>query len=164
MSTPVSSPSAIAAATSLALSSLHIRLETLDKEHQWLLKQIKKKRTEQKNFLEQMRSVAAEIHGRCTPCFQKMASLDEEIHRIFDEILTVRKLGKKTRKKIQQVYRNLQLSGIISVKFNGTEDDILGEFFEVESEEENYSSDSFDGDREAQQDFSSANKNSESKK
>ncbi|MEM9925461.1 MAG: J domain-containing protein [Cyanobacteria bacterium P01_D01_bin.50] len=160
MSTPVSSPSAMAAATSLALSSLHIRLETLDKEHQWLLKQIKKKRTEQKNFLEQMRSVAAEIHSRCTPCFQKMASLDEEIHAVFDEILNVRKLGKQTRKKIQQIYRNLQVAGIISLKFNGTQD-----FVDVE-EEENYFSDSSDEDRnrEAQQDFSSANKTSESKK
>ncbi|MGF1676316.1 MAG: molecular chaperone DnaJ, partial [Rivularia sp. (in: cyanobacteria)] len=38
MSTPVSSPSRFTAATSLALSSLHIRLESLEKKHQWLLK------------------------------------------------------------------------------------------------------------------------------
>ncbi len=174
MSTPVSSPSATTAATSLTLSSLHIRLETLEKEHQWLLKQIKKKRTEQKNFLEQMRSVATEIHGRCSPCFHKMASLDEEIHTLFDEILTARKLGKQTRKSIQQIYHNLQVAGIISVKFNGTEDDIPEEFFEAEEEENDFSDspnqDSHgkghnqEGYQEAQQDFSSVNKKGESKK
>ena len=166
MSTPASSPAA-----SLALSSFHIRLEALEKEHQWLLKQIKKKRTEQKNFLEQMRSVATEIHGRCTPCFQKMASLDEEIHALFDEILTTRKLGKQTRKNIEQVYRSLQVGGIISVKLNLTEeDDIPEDFFEAE-EEENDFSDSRNENKEnsyryqeVPPDFSAANKTGESKK
>lgn len=174
MSTPVSSPSAFSPATPLALSSLHIRLETLEKEHQWLLKQIKKKRTEQKNFLEQMRSVATEIHGRCTPCFQKMASLDEEIHTLFDEILTARKLGKQTKKNIQQVYRSLQVAGIISVKLDFTEDGIPEEFFEAEEEENDFSDlpnedgyqyqNSEQGHQEAQPNFSSANKSGESKK
>ncbi|MEM6400532.1 MAG: J domain-containing protein [Cyanobacteria bacterium P01_D01_bin.116] len=163
-----------ATANSLALSSFHIRLETLEKEHQWLLKQIKKKRTEQKNFLEQMRSVATEIHSRCTPCFQKMASLDEEIHSVFEEILTRRKLGKQTRKNIEQVYQSLQVAGIISVKFNLSEDDILEDLFEAEEEEDNFSdsrkycSDNDEGSeqnyQQTQPDFSSANRTSESKK
>ncbi|NJO26306.1 MAG: J domain-containing protein [Richelia sp. SL_2_1] len=148
MSTPVSSPSRFTAATSLALSSLHIRLESLEKKHQWLLKQIKKKRTEQQNFLEQMRSVATEIHARCTPCFQKMALLDDEIHQLFDEILTTRKLGKQTKKNIEQVYHSLQAAGIISVKLGLTEDDILEDFFDIQEEEADCS-DSFyeNGDR-----------------
>ena len=163
-----------ATANSLALSSFHIRLEALEKEHQWLLKQIKKKRTEQKNFLEQMRSVATEIHSRCTPCFQEMASLDEEIHSVFDEILTKRKLGKQTRKNIEQVYRSLQVAGIISLKFNPSEDDTLEDFFEMEEEENNFSdskneeSYTYEGSeqqyQQAQPDFSSATRNSESKK
>ncbi|WP_414620511.1 J domain-containing protein [Calothrix sp. CCY 0018] len=174
MSTQVSSPSTFSPATSLALSSFHIRLETLEKEHQWLLKQIKKKRTEQKNFLEQMRAVATEIHGRCTPCFQKMASLDEEIHSLFDQILTARKLGKQTRKNIEQVYRSLQVAGIISVKLSSIEDDFPEDFFEGEEEESDFSEsgnenrDSFgDSEQEYQQtqpDFSSATRSSESKK
>jgi hypothetical protein len=173
MSTPTSSPSTFAPPTSLALSSFHIRLETLEKEHQWLLKQIKKKRTEQKNFLEQMRAVATEIHSRCTPCFQRMASLDEEIHQVFDQILTTRKLGKQTRKNIEQVYRSLQVAGIISVKLNLTEDDSGEDFFEA-GEEENDFSDSSDKNSEnqgseeeyqkAEYDFSSASKSGESKK
>jgi hypothetical protein len=173
MSTPVSSPSAFTPSTSLALSSLHIRLETLEKEHQWLLKQIKKKRTEQKNFLEHMRSVATEIHGRCTSCFQKMASLDEEIHSLFDEILTARKLGKQTRKNIEQVYHSLQVAGIISVKLDLTEDGIHEDFYDEDEEENDFSdsskgnSDRYDeteqGYQQAQQDFSGG-KTGESKK
>ncbi|MCJ8282852.1 MAG: J domain-containing protein [Rivularia sp. ALOHA_DT_140] len=173
MSIPVSSTSAFSEATPLALSSLHIHLETLEKEHQWLLKQIKKKRTEQKNFLEQMRSVATEIHGRCTPCFQKMASLDEEIHSLFDDILSKRKLGKQTRKNIEQVYRSLQVAGIISVRFNLDEEDTPEEFFGTEedsdfsdsSHEDSYQQgDSYRGHQENTHDFASASKNSESKK
>ncbi len=173
MSTPVSSPSTFSPATSLALSSFHIRLETLEKEHQWLLKQIKKKRTEQQNFLEQMRAVATEIHSRCTPCFQKMASLDEEIHSLFDEILTARKLGKQSRKNIEQVYRSLQVGGIISVKLSSIENDFPEDFFEAE-EESNFSDstnentdrygDSEQGYQETQPDFSSASRATGSKK
>ncbi len=174
MSTPVTSSSTVSKATSLALSSFHIRLQTLEKEHQWLLKQIKKKRTEQKNFLEQMRAVGTEIHSRCTPCFQKMASLDEEIHSLFDEILSTRKLGKKTRNNIEQVYRSLQVAGIISVKLGSIEDDIPEDFFEVEEEDNDFSEsenenanrygDSEQGYQEKQADFSSAARSSESKK
>lgn len=36
--------------TSLGLSSFHERHRILEEEHQWLLKQIKRKRTELKNF------------------------------------------------------------------------------------------------------------------
>ncbi len=173
MSIPVSSPSTFSPATSLALSSFHIRLETLEKEHQWLLKQIKKKRTEQQNFLEQMRAVATEIHSRCTPCFQKMASLDEEIHSIFDEILTARKLGKQTRKNIEQVYRSLQVSGIISVKLSSIEDDFSENFFEVDEESDFSDSGNENGDsyqnfqqeyQQTQPDFSSATRSNQSKK
>ncbi|MEO1429703.1 MAG: J domain-containing protein [Cyanobacteria bacterium J06633_8] len=176
MSTRVSPPSSLSSATSLALSSLHIRLETLEKEHQWLLKQIKKKRTEQKNFLEQMRSVAIEVHSRCTPCFQKMAALDDEIHSLFDEILTTRKLGKQTRKNIEQVYRSLQVAGIISVKLNMTEDDDIDDIeedFFVGEEENDFFNNPEQHGREyddshrynaEQQDFSPINKTGESKK
>ncbi|MGB3758795.1 MAG: J domain-containing protein, partial [Rivularia sp. (in: cyanobacteria)] len=160
-------------ATSLALSSFHIRLETLEKEHQWLLKQIKKKRTEQQNFLEQMRAVATEIHSRCTPCFQKMASLDEEIHSLFDEIFTARKLGKQTRKNIEQVYHSLQVAGIISVKLSSIENDFPEDFFEAEEESDFSDSrnentdryqDSEQGYQETQPDFSSASRATGSKK
>jgi hypothetical protein len=41
----------------LALSSFHARFEQLEEDRQWLLKQIKRKQTELRNFLEQMRSL-----------------------------------------------------------------------------------------------------------
>ncbi|MEH1882117.1 hypothetical protein [Nostoc sp.] len=54
-------PSQSIKVTPLALSQLHIRLEFLEKEHQSLLKQIKRKRTELNNFVEQMRSFGTEF-------------------------------------------------------------------------------------------------------
>jgi chaperonin cofactor prefoldin len=111
-----SSPSHSTRATPLALSELHIRLQVLEQKHQSLLKQIKKKRTELKNFIERMRSLATEIFHQASPSFQKMAELDQDIHALFEEIFTTRKFGKQTLKNIEAVYLNLQFTGIISPK------------------------------------------------
>jgi hypothetical protein len=117
--------------TTLALSDLHIYLASLEKEHQSLLKQIKKKRTEINNFVEKMRSLATEIFQKASPCFRKMSDLDQEIHGLFQEILTTRKFGKQTQNKIESLYMNLQMSGIISPKAVGEDEDTeLDEMFE----------------------------------
>ncbi|HAZ49397.1 MAG TPA: molecular chaperone DnaJ [Cyanobacteria bacterium UBA11369] len=117
----------------LALSDLHIRLAALEKEHQSLLKKIKRKRTELKNFVEQMRSLATEIFHRATPSFQKMSELNQEIHALFKEILNDSKLSKKNRKKVESLYKNLQYGGIISPKLDEEpEDTELDELFETD--------------------------------
>ncbi|CCQ69383.1 hypothetical protein CWATWH0402_658 [Crocosphaera watsonii WH 0402] len=99
---------------SLGLSSFHERRRCLEEEHQWLLKQIKRKRTELKNFLDQMRSIGMEIFRRVSPIQQQIQELDREIHELFSEILTKRKLGKKSKEDIVGVYHSLQLMGVIS--------------------------------------------------
>jgi chaperonin cofactor prefoldin len=115
----------------LALSELHIRLEVLEKEHQSILKQIKRKRTELKNFVEKMRSLATDIFHRSSPSLNKMADLDREIHALFEEIFSSRKFGKQTEKNIKGVYRNLQIAGIISRKVEREEEDTeLDDLFE----------------------------------
>ncbi|MDB9374189.1 molecular chaperone DnaJ [Nodularia sphaerocarpa] len=127
---------------SLALSSIHIRLQTLDKEHQWLLKQIKRKRTELQNFVEQMRSVAADIFQRCHPQFQKLVDIDREIHTLFDDILTRRKLGKQSKKDIQAIYYQLQIGGIITrrpKKSSEDEDPELDDILETNEGEDDFS-------------------------
>ncbi|MBD2567217.1 J domain-containing protein [Anabaena lutea] len=125
-------------AVPLALSELHIYLESLEKEHQSILKQIKKKRTELNNFVERMRSLATEIFHQATPSFKKMAELDQEIHALFNEILTTRKFGKQTEKHIKQLYLNLQMTGIISPKSVDEDDDEeLDELFENSEEMDN---------------------------
>ena len=117
--------------TSLTLSSSHHRLEALKKQRQWLLKQIKKKRTELKNFVEQMRSLATEIFERGTPHLKELTALDLEIHSLFDEIFRSRKLGKKNKKTVEEIYLSLQLGGIISPKLkNEAGDRELDELFE----------------------------------
>ncbi|MEH2457841.1 J domain-containing protein [Nostoc sp.] len=131
-----SSPSHSTRVTPLALSELHLRLEFLEKEHKSLLKKIKRKRTELKNFVEQMRTLATEIFHQASPSFQKMAELDDNIHTLFDEIFTTRKFGKQTLKNIEAVYLNLQMTGIISRKQFNTE---LEELFKSSATEEGFS-------------------------
>ncbi len=115
---------------SLGLSSFHEHYRRLEEEHQWLLKQIKRKHTELKNFLDQMRSIGMELFQRVSPIQQQLLELDEEIHELFAEILKVRKLGKKSRKDIMGIYRSLQMMGLISSKLEGGEDEEWSENFE----------------------------------
>ncbi|MBR8829237.1 MAG: J domain-containing protein [Gomphosphaeria aponina SAG 52.96 = DSM 107014] len=126
-----------ATTTTLALASLP-QLEPLLKEKEWLLKQIKRKRTELKNFVDQMRTIAREVFLKADPYYKKIYAFDEEIHSLFQEILTARKLGKKTKKDIENIYRNLQLMGLISPTNQGQEEQYLDldELFEEDEEEE----------------------------
>ncbi|HEY9801946.1 MAG TPA: J domain-containing protein [Leptolyngbyaceae cyanobacterium] len=140
MARKTSSTSASTHTKPLALSQLHIRLDGLEKEHQSLLKKIKRKRTELKNFVENMRSLATEVFQKATPSFTKMSELDKEIHTLFAEIFSSRKFGKQTEKKVKAVYLNLQFAGIISPKFASEDaEQELDEMF-GDSPEENDSS------------------------
>lgn len=140
MSQSTSSPSHTTLITSPTLSPLHIRLKTLEKEHQWLLKQIKRKRTELNNFVDQIRSLATEIFHRGNPSFRKQVDLDREIHTLFAEIFTTRTFGKKTKKNIEGIYRTLQLAGIISPKFDNLDGDTdPDEPFETDEQEDDFS-------------------------
>ncbi|GAB1539149.1 hypothetical protein NUACC21_18140 [Scytonema sp. NUACC21] len=126
--------------TTLALSSVHLRLEAIEKEHQWLLKQIKKKQTELNNFVEQMRSLATDIFHRASPSVKKLAELDKEIHALFDEIFATRKFGKQTKKDVEGIYRDLQMMGIISPKSSNQEEDLeLDQLFETDEQENDFS-------------------------
>lgn len=134
----------------LALSSFHARFEQLDKDHQWLLKQIKRKRTELTNFLEQMRSVALEIVRRSQPYHQRLVELDREIHALFEEIFNTRKLGKQSRKKVEKVYRMLQMMGAISPKQDEDREDL-----EEDSTEEEFSGTDTEHDSDFNSEFNS---------
>lgn len=98
----------------LGLSDLRVRLNFLEKENSKLIKQIETNRTKLNNFNESIRDVGVQIAQRVAPLRQKMMELDEQIHAVFQEILTGRKLGKKSRKDIESVYHALQYDGVIS--------------------------------------------------
>jgi len=117
MSPKTSRRSTTTETTSLALSNMYVQLDALEKEHQSLLKQIKRKRTEVQNFIEKMRSLGNEIVSRTAPGIQKMSELDQEIHSLFNRIFLHKKFGKRTRNNVEKVYLNLQLTGIISRKY-----------------------------------------------
>ena len=127
--------------STLSLSNLHQRFEALQKEHQWLLKQIKRKRTEVNNFVNQMRSLALELFEKTAPISQKAINLDQEIHDLFEEILTERKLGKKSREQIEEIYQMLQAIGLISYRMEHEQEEEQGEefdeLFEFDQEEMN---------------------------
>lgn len=135
-------PAANSQTTDLTLSSIHEEIEALTKDQQWLLKQIKRKRTELSNFVEQMQDISREMFERCSPIIQKMMERDQEIHQLFAEVFTKRKVGKKNLKKIKQVYESLQRGGIISPQMEEEEEmnpfseNFSQEFAETESNDQ----------------------------
>ncbi len=136
---------------SLGLSSFHERRRGLEEEHQWLLKQIKRKRTELKNFLDQMRSIGMEVFRRVSPIQQQIQELDQEIHELFSEILTTRKLGKKSRKDITGLYHSLQMIGVISPQLDVSEEEEerLEDFEDIFSEAQQFKSEEKESKRSA---------------
>lgn len=124
---------------SLSLSELHERKAGLEREHQWLLKQIKRKRTELKNFLDRMQSIATEMFHRAEPLAQQMMKLDEEIHSLFQAILQ-QKWGKKTLRQLEEIYLSLQWGGLLSskLKTKKQEEEDFWQELEYEEEEETF--------------------------
>ncbi|MGF1498329.1 MAG: J domain-containing protein [Elainellaceae cyanobacterium] len=135
----------------LALTPLHQKLANLQEERQWLLKQIRRKRTELDNFMNQMRDIVTEIFQRGAESFKEVREIDEEIHALFQEILTKRKLRKRSRQEVEDIYHILQFQGAISLRqMEQDSDEESG--FDFFGEEEGFPC---DGDRAAAGDRSS---------
>jgi hypothetical protein len=133
------------ASAGLALSDLRIRLEFLEKNNEKLLQQISKKRTELDNLIDRIQELGRELAQRSAPVLQEMWSIDQQIHAVFAEIFNGRKLGKQTQQNIQRIYRNMQLSGLISPNLDSSgqsdqdgmddsETDDFADFGEADSE------------------------------
>ncbi len=120
------------ASNALALGQLHAQVAKLQSDRHWLLKQIRRKRTELDNFMAQMRTIVTEMMGRGSGFMEQVQTLDEEIHQLFDEILTKRKLGKQSRGKIEDLYLSLQFQDVISDR------PLPGEEEEDEEEDEEF--------------------------
>ncbi|MFB2834304.1 J domain-containing protein [Floridanema evergladense] len=122
-SSPKSKKTSISASApaTLALSELHLQVDALEQDNQKLIKQIKKKRTELNNFVDQMRSVATQMFHRTVPIMKKLNDIDREIHKLFDEIFQ-RKFGKQSQQDIEGVYQTLQRQGLISPKSSEFQD------------------------------------------
>jgi prefoldin subunit 5 len=109
--------------TDLAISSFQERLEFLEKQQKHLLTQIKRRRTELDNFVEQLQEVSQQILTNIQPIYQKLSNLDAEIHQIFKEIFMRKNMSKKNRKKVEGIYYLLQNMRIISPSFYEDEDE-----------------------------------------
>jgi uncharacterized coiled-coil DUF342 family protein len=130
----------------LALSSFHEQLAALNADRAWLLKQIRRKRTELDNFINQMRSLITEMFERSAEPRAKLQALDEEIHSLFAELFTTRKFGKQTAQKIQRLYKSLQWQGLLSERASPgqEEEDDAEEFNDPFADFENPFGDDFD--------------------
>ena len=133
----------------LALSSVHQQLQTLEAEHQLLLKKIKTKRKELDNLVDSIRNIATEMAARTSSYMKNLYLLDEKIHALFKEILSGPKLGKQTKKKVERVYFYLQMKDLIRSELNEDEED--------EDEDEDFFAEEDEQFNNTYSDFSSEN-------
>jgi hypothetical protein len=119
----------------LGLSDLHLRHVGLEKEHQKILKQIKTKQSEIDRLGDKMGEIMREVASKSLPLMQQLQEVDAKTHEMFKQILTGRKLGKKTRKDIEKIYVSLQMQEIISPNPDA---DFLQHFGEEEEDEEEF--------------------------
>ncbi len=100
----------------LSFSSVHARIDFLNEKHKKLLTQIKRKKTELSNLTEQMQTLTQEMFHKSRPYDEKINSLDREIHALFDKIISKKRLGKRQKREVIDIYRTLQLTGRISLR------------------------------------------------
>jgi hypothetical protein len=110
----ISHPATSFSKSELGLSDLRVRLNFLEKENDKLIKQIESSRNKLNKLNDSIQEVGIQITQRIAPFRQKILELDRQIHEVFKEIFTGRKLGKKSRKDIESVYYHLQADGLIS--------------------------------------------------
>jgi hypothetical protein len=120
--------------TDLALSAFHEHLTQLERENGRFIEQINKKRKELENFVLQTRSLATKLFQHLDRHYRERWSLDREIHQLFQEILSRDKLGKQSRKKIEERYEVLQMTG--SLEPREVEEDVDAELDEMFEEPE----------------------------
>ena len=98
----------------LGISDLRLRFNFLEQENANLIKQIETNKTKLNDLNDSIQAIGLEIVEKSAPLRQKAMELDQKIHDTFEQILTARKLGKKTKKDVESVYYHLQADGIIS--------------------------------------------------
>ncbi len=100
----------------LSFSSVHARINFLHEKHKKLLTQIRRKKTELSNLTQQIQTLSQEMSHKSRPFDEKIHTLDREIHSLFEKILSKKRLGKRQRQEIIDIYRTLQLTGRISLR------------------------------------------------
>ncbi len=105
---------ATAPTTALARAPLPQQLAALQADRAWLLKQIRRKRTELDNFLEEMRFVFSSLLAHSAPFYEQLDAINAEIHALFAEIFASRRIRRRVKQQIEDLYLALQLKDIIS--------------------------------------------------
>ncbi|MFP4219349.1 MAG: J domain-containing protein [Phormidium sp.] len=111
----------------LASTSPDARFEFLQERQKKVLTLIKRKQTELSNLTNQIQEIARSMFSHGQPIYEQAQKLDHEIHELFHDIFTKRKLGKKTKREIREVYEILQFTGRISPKFDEDDEDFARE-------------------------------------
>jgi len=88
----------------LIVAPLKQHLESLYSERKKLLEEIESKRKAWKTFTQQAQDISSKILEIGSPYFAEIDRLDREIHELFEQILSRKKLGKRKRNKILSVY------------------------------------------------------------
>jgi hypothetical protein len=90
------------------------RLQHLGAEHERLRKKVLRRRRELERFETDLREIGGTVSGRASSLVEESLRLDAAIHASFADIFRTKKLSKRARAAVREVYETLERGGIIT--------------------------------------------------
>jgi prefoldin subunit 5 len=111
-----STPNRASTATQLQLGETEssARLLALLRERDRLQQQASRKRTTLENLRAKLERLQVAIGTQVAPLAAQLQAIDAEIHAVFREVLNLKRLDRRGRAKVRELYEFLQEDGVIS--------------------------------------------------
>jgi hypothetical protein len=90
------------------------RLQHLSAEHERLRKKVLRRRRELERFQTDLREIGGTVSGRASALVEESLRLDAAIHASFADIFRTKKLSRRARATVHDVYETLERGGIIT--------------------------------------------------
>jgi HAMP domain-containing protein len=90
-------------------------VEALRRERDRLLREIGRRRRELERSMQRMAETLRASRERLSPILSKHREVELEVHALFAELLSDRKLSKLRRAEVRRLYRSLQSQGLLDV-------------------------------------------------
>jgi hypothetical protein len=104
-------------ASSSALGKLlpSLRIQVLRRERDRLLREIGRKRRELERLAQKTAETLAASRERIAPILSKHRDVEREVHELFAELLSSRRVSKQRRTVARRLYRALEAQGLLEV-------------------------------------------------
>jgi hypothetical protein len=102
-------------ATALGERLPSLRVEVLRRERDRLLREIQRRRRELERLAQKTAETLAASRERIAPILARHREVEREVHSLFAEVLSSRRLSKQRRTAVRRLYHSLEAQGLLEV-------------------------------------------------